>query len=223
MCTRTTNPFMPRRNLKAGDLIQVVYSVSLIIFIEGESEEKVIPAWVKRKSGIPLVPPFAIVERMGTVGSKARNQAKHWDSLLKNLRIPALFFFDEVEQNLLRDIHTTYNVPKENLQMLRGDIEDNYPIESILDFLFEKFNVDSELRSELFSELKKSKKRIKTINRIIHEHGDHDPGRGAWKVELADYIANESEISPELEPIVDWIIEFIVERNNLDPTRYSNP
>jgi ABC-type branched-subunit amino acid transport system ATPase component len=162
------------------------HMTSGFVFVEGDCEEIVFPAWAEMHDFSLTIPDAKIVNMKGT--GKTEHHITAYEILTNEVDLPMVWVFDKIKAKRLKDKLRKIGIHEDSIVILDdGDIEDYYPIKSLEDYLVQQWNIE---KSDELENALKSGNRVKSIHEYLEQNADPAPDKSNdWKIPAARYIA----------------------------------
>jgi energy-coupling factor transporter ATP-binding protein EcfA2 len=183
-----------------------IYLKDFIFFVEGGTEQAVIPIFGEKLGFKDFVDRIAVIPIGGE--GQLKNYLKIWLKLIEVVPVDYLIILDKHSEALIHRLIRELEIDVEKFLVLeKGSIEDYYPVDIVIRALKELFGIEVKE-----GDVDPSKSRDKEIERILKEHNKE---RSGWKVDIGKYIASQmskeqipSEIKRAFEKAIERLSAF---------------
>jgi len=178
-----------------------VFFADGLLMVDGETEKAVIAAWAE-KTGFD-VDKISIMPGHGKM-TEAYN-LKAWASVAKSVHIPLFLLLTKHGREEANKAAQDGTIPSRNILIMPGEIEDYYPIETLVNLLNEKYRIEITSR-----DIDPKKARLNEIERILSANRKLHPG---WRIAVGRDLANRMsrhEVPTELRMFFQFISNLLI-------------
>jgi len=178
-----------------------VFFADGILIVESETEKAVLSAWVE-KTGFD-------VDRISIMPARGKTIRTHnikaWANVAKSVGIPLFLILTRYGREEAITAVQDGTIPSRNVLILSEEIEDYYPIETLVSLLNEKYQIAITSR-----DIDRKKVRLGEIERILSANRKLHPG---WRIALGQELANRMsrhEVPTEFRMFFQFMSNLLV-------------
>lgn len=178
-----------------------VFFADGLLIVEGETEKAVISAWAE-KTGFDVDKISIVPGRGKTIGTY---NLKAWANVAKSVHIPLFLLLTKyVREEASRAVQDG-TISSRNVLILPGEIEDYYPIETLVNLLNEKYQIGITSK-----DIDPKKARLNEIERILSANRKLHLG---WRIAVGQDLANRmsrQEVPTEFRIFLQFMSNLLV-------------
>lgn len=204
----TETKFLKEINYELGIRPSDIFFANSILFVEGETEIRVIPKWAELL-GIEMSPPnVALIPLRGS--GKGKYHLSMWTEIAKHVSVPFFLLLDSDAKRERNEVLKKKLLTEEQIHILQlGSIEDYYPEDLLFEALKPLLKPQDNMIPKIEAAIKK-RPRAREIDKIAKKKRNIHLS-SQWKVPAGEYVTNKMKRDQLNDEIITVLTKISVE------------